>query len=106
EAYYAALFELLVDYEEIPQGALGTLAKYRAQAVIDGLARQGVSRHRLTTPAEAEVSEARVDGVPVSLKLELGSEPGDESAIQGSGPELGPEHDPEYDPEHDPGRWE
>ncbi len=70
-AYYELLFELLVDYAEIPQGALTTLARYRAQAVMDGLEQQGVARERLLATTQPIISAARVDGVPLPLQLTL-----------------------------------
>jgi len=72
-AYYAALFELLVDYAEIEPGALNTLARYRAQAVIELLAGQGVSRDRLQAAAEPRASEAQLTGVPLKLQLTIHS---------------------------------
>src|SRR5690606_4128397 len=61
--YYSALFELLVDYAEIPQAALNSLARYRAQAVVDGLAAQGVNRQRLQVPEQSQAVSARLEGV-------------------------------------------
>ncbi|HKX56273.1 MAG TPA: hypothetical protein VJN01_09230, partial [Xanthomonadales bacterium] len=74
-AYYAALFELLVDYAEIPQTALTSLARYRAQAVVDGLTRQGVELQRLQVSTEAQTSAATLDGVPLPLSLGVWSDP-------------------------------
>lgn len=68
-AYYSSLFELLVDHAEIPQGAMNTLARYRAQAVIDALEDAGVLRERLEAAAQADRSEAPVDGIPLPLQL-------------------------------------
>ncbi len=73
-AYYAALFELLVDYAEIPQAALTTLARYRAQAVIELLAGQGVSRDRLHAAPEPRSNPAELTGVPLQLQLKIHSE--------------------------------
>lgn len=84
-AYYALLFELLVDYAEIPQGALITLARYRAQAVTEFLAERGVSRDRIQTAAEPLNSAAELAGVPLPLQLRIFSSeepelPGDSSS--------------------------
>jgi len=70
-AYYAVLFELLVDFAEIPQGALSTLARYRAQAVIELLAEQGVSRDRMGTAAQPFSTAAELSGVPLNLELRI-----------------------------------
>ena len=77
-AYYSALFELLVDHAEVPQGALVTLARYRAQAVTELLARQGVSPDRLRTAEEPHSSAAELTGVPLQLELVIhsGEDPG------------------------------
>jgi hypothetical protein len=69
-AYYSSLFELLVDYAEIPQGALTTLARYRAQAVADGLEEQGVAAEQWQLSDESQAVAARLDGVPLPLNLE------------------------------------
>jgi hypothetical protein len=82
DAYYAALFEILVDYAQIPQGALTTLARYRAQAVVDELARAGVSKDRLLVEKQAMDTEARVDGIPLPVRLQLN--PGDGIAEPGA----------------------
>jgi hypothetical protein len=82
DAYYAALFEILVDYAQIPQGALTTLARYRAQAVVDELARAGVSKDRLLVEKQALDTEARVDGIPLPVRLQL--HPGDAVAEPGA----------------------
>lgn len=87
EAYYAALFELLVEYAEIPQGALNSLARYRAQAVVDGLTRQGVQQDRLNTPDQAQTIAANLDGVPLKLGLGVWRDPGAGSSTPVSGVE-------------------
>jgi hypothetical protein len=93
-AYYSTLFELLVDYAEIPQGAMTTLARYRAQAVIDELEDAGVLRERLEAATQATSNEARVDGVPLPLQLKAWS---DENANSNTGSiePLAPESQPE-----------
>ena len=68
-AYYEALFELLVDYAQIPEGALATLARYRSQAIADALSKQGVERQRVQVASQASNTEASVDGVPISISL-------------------------------------
>lgn len=82
--YYASLFELLVNYAEIPQGAMTTLARYRAQAVMDALTDAGVLRQRLQAAAQAVSNELAVERVPLPLQLQAWSEanpnPGIESA--------------------------
>jgi hypothetical protein len=86
-AYYAALFELLVDYAEIPRTALTSLARYRAQAVVDGLTRQGVDLQRLQVSTEAQTSAATLEGVPLPLALGIRPGPG----IENPTPEPGVE---------------
>jgi hypothetical protein len=71
EEYYKALFEVLVGYADIPQGALSTLARYRAQAVMDVLVREGVERERLAGSETPQKVEARVDGVPLKFNLNV-----------------------------------
>jgi hypothetical protein len=93
-AYYSTLFELLVDYAEIPQGALTTLARYRAQAVIDGLEGKGIPRARLEAAAQASSSAARVDGVPLPLQVRIWRA-GDAEATADSVPEAVPDTDPD-----------
>jgi len=69
-AYYGALFELLVEYADVPQAALSSLARYRAQAVVDGLERQGVDRPRVQVATEPQAVEAGLEGVPLPLGLQ------------------------------------
>jgi outer membrane protein OmpA-like peptidoglycan-associated protein len=69
--YYSRLFELLVDHAEIPAGALATLARYRAQAVVDVLRERGVPEQQWQFAGEAETTEARLGGVPLLLKLDV-----------------------------------
>jgi len=92
-AYYAKLFELVVDYAEIPQGALSTLARYRAQAVMEALEAQGVSPERLQAADQATISEARVSGVPLPLQVQIWRE--DNAApTADAAPKAGPNTDP------------
>jgi hypothetical protein len=93
EAYYSALFEILVDYAQIPQGALATLARYRAQAVVDELKRAGVSEQRLVVAKQALDTEARADGIPLALHLRI-----DDQAPAGIGVTL-PDAEPGSDTE-------
>jgi hypothetical protein len=86
-AYYAALFEVLVDYADIPQGALSTLARYRAQAVIDELAGQGMAKDRLRVLPQPQSSVAELAGVPLILVLRIHSEPSGSGLLEDSSPE-------------------
>lgn len=67
--YYETLFELLVDYAEIPQGALITLARYRAQAVSDGLADLQVAEQQWRIAEQPQAASALLEGVPMPLRL-------------------------------------
>ena len=75
EAYYRALFDALVMQEQIGERALFSLARYRARAVIDQLAQEGIERNRLSRGGQQAVKTSLVRGVPVSLSLGYFDEP-------------------------------
>jgi len=87
-AYYAALFEVLVEYAEIPQQALSTLARFRAQTVMDTLTGQGVASERLTVLPQAQSSVAELAGVPLALAIRLHGGPQYSGLLHDSNPEL------------------
>jgi hypothetical protein len=69
--FYQALFDALVENEQITERALLSLARFRARTVIDQLARHGVDRDRLDS-GELEAVRASVgQGVPTRFELLL-----------------------------------
>jgi hypothetical protein len=98
EDYYAALFELLVEYAEIPETALSSLARYRAQAVVDGLTRRGVAGEQVQVTSPPQTAVANLEGVPLRVELAL---------VPGTGvldPAQNPAPDPAPDAAPDAGR--
>lgn len=91
--YYAKLFELVVDHAEIPQSALSTLARYRAQAVMEALEAQGVAPERLQAADQPTISEARVSGVPLPLQVQIWRE-GNAAPTIDAAPKAVPSIDP------------
>lgn len=79
--YYSTLFELLVANADIPQSAMTSLARYRAQAVMEGLQDAGVSRDRVEAIGQAIAREARAEGIALPLQLQPRSDLAAESAL-------------------------
>jgi hypothetical protein len=69
DRYYEAVFEELVENEEVSESALQRLARYRARAVADALGRHGIDPSRLQVADEPEVTTATGETLPLSLSL-------------------------------------
>jgi Domain of Unknown Function (DUF748) len=66
-AYYAAVFDALVESESIAEGTLTRLARFRAQSIASALVERGIDAHRVTTAiGTALVRPQRVD-VPIEI---------------------------------------
>ena len=68
-AYYQAVFDALVANEKVSKTALSTLARYRAQSVVDQLMRNGVSAKRLEISDAVQVTATQDDAVTLRLEL-------------------------------------
>lgn len=71
ENYYAALFEVLVEYSVVPDSTLASLARYRQQAVADDLAARGIDHGRLLRGDTAIAVQSRGVGITLPVALEL-----------------------------------
>ena len=69
DSYYRAVFEALVENEEVSEAALQRLARYRARAVTDALARHGIEPARLQVAAEVEPLNATGETLRLPLSL-------------------------------------
>lgn len=67
--YYEAVFEELVKNEEVSETALQRLARYRARAIADALARDGVDAARLNVAAELELINGTGDTLQLPMSL-------------------------------------
>ncbi|MDX2417602.1 MAG: DUF748 domain-containing protein [Xanthomonadales bacterium] len=70
-AYYAAVFEVLVENEAVSRTALKSLARYRARTIADQLAASGVDPARLQIGSETETARAHARVVIVELQIAL-----------------------------------
>jgi len=70
-AYYAAVFEALVENEAVSRTALKSLARYRARTIADQLAAVGVDPARLQIGSETETAQAHARVVIVELEIAL-----------------------------------
>ena len=69
--FYRALFDALVENEQINERALLSLARFRARTVIDQLTRCGVDRERLDSGELEPVRASVGQGVPTRFELLL-----------------------------------
>jgi len=69
DRYYRAVFEALVGNEEVGEPALQRLARYRARAVTDALARHGIEPARLQVATEIESLHATAGTLRLPLSL-------------------------------------
>lgn len=69
DRYYRAVFEALVRNEEVSEPALQRLARYRARAVSDALARLGIEPARLRVATEIESLNATGETLRLPLSL-------------------------------------
>ena len=70
-AYYSAVFDALVNNEDVSPTALRSLARYRAQTIIDQLTTEGVDRARLQVGNEAGTARSHARVVFVELDIVL-----------------------------------
>jgi hypothetical protein len=70
-AYYSAVFDALVNNEVVSPTALRSLARYRAQTIIDQLTTEGVDRERLQIGSEAGTTRTHARVVFVELDIVL-----------------------------------
>jgi hypothetical protein len=69
-AYYTALFDALVANEEITDGALNRLGRFRAQSVVEALTQRGISAARIEVASGAEVIDSPFGiGLPVEFTV-------------------------------------
>ncbi|SCY27613.1 protein of unknown function [Nitrosospira sp. Nl5] len=68
-AFYEALFEHLVELQPLPDDALQSLGKSRAQAIIDVLLKAGIDSKRVISGELTQVSGE--PGTPVAVELSL-----------------------------------
>jgi hypothetical protein len=71
EAFYDAVFEALVANEAVSAKALKTLARYRAQSVVNQLVAAGIGADRLRVGTGIETSQLRGDTSLVELEVIL-----------------------------------
>ena len=69
DRYYDAVFHALVENEEVSEPALQRVARYRARAVTDALARQGIDPARLQVAAEVETVNATGETLELPMSL-------------------------------------
>ena len=69
DSYYRAVFEALVENEEVSEPALQRLARYRARAVTDALARHGIDPARLQVATEVEPLNASGETLRLPMSL-------------------------------------
>jgi hypothetical protein len=69
DRYYEAVFEELVKNEEVSETALQRLARYRARAVTDALARHDIDASRLTVAGELELMKGTGDTLQLPMSL-------------------------------------
>ena len=82
--FYQALFDALVENEQITERALLSLARFRARTVIDQLARHGVDRDRLDSGDLEAVRASVGQGVPTRFELLLSKPPAEPQEEQPS----------------------
>lgn len=70
-AYYAAVFNALVENEAVSRTALKSLARYRARTITDQLAAAGVDPARLQIGSETETTRTHARVVMVELEIAL-----------------------------------
>lgn len=70
-AYYAGVFEALVENEAVSPTALKSLARYRARTIADQLAASGVDPARLQIAGETETARTHARLVRVELEIVL-----------------------------------
>ncbi|MDZ7768334.1 MAG: DUF748 domain-containing protein [Woeseiaceae bacterium] len=68
--YYEAVFEELVQNEEVSETALQRLARYRARAVADALVRDGIDDARLDVAGELELMTSGGDMLQLPMSLQ------------------------------------
>jgi outer membrane protein OmpA-like peptidoglycan-associated protein len=77
DSYYRAVFEALVDNEDVSEPALQRLARYRARAVTDALARHGIEPARLQVATEVESLNATDETLRLPMSVRpVAKEPG------------------------------
>jgi hypothetical protein len=67
-SYYRALYDALVENEQISQRALLSLARFRARTVIDQLQRSGIEPERLENGGSAPVRGSMTPGIPTTVE--------------------------------------
>lgn len=70
-AYYAAVFEALVRNEAVSGTALKSLARFRAQTIVEQLKTAGVDPQRLQIGSEIETAQMHTQVVTVVLEIAL-----------------------------------
>lgn len=69
--YYQALFNALVDNEEVSEFAIKNLAKYRAQSIVDELQRQGIQAARIRAADKLQKADSVDNRVAARLEMQV-----------------------------------